>query len=790
MSDIKKEVKISVRNLVEFILVEGDIDNRKARTNSVTAMQEGTRIHKKIQKSMGSNYRAEESLSLTVEIKGEDYDFDLTIEGRADGIYTTEDELADTFIDEIKGMYMDISTLEEPFGVHLAQAKCYAYIYGLQEQKKNIGVQITYCNIESEVKKYFKFIYTIEALEEWFYSLIKEYSKWAVQEYKWQLLRDVSIKEADFPFEYREGQRKLVGDVYRTIIRDKRLFIQAPTGVGKTISTVYPAIKAMGEGQVDKIFYLTAKTITRTVAQETAQILQRRGLKLRAATITAKEKICVLDKPDCNPVSCERAKGHYDRVNDAVFDLISNEDEITREIMEEYATKHMVCPFEMSLDVTNWSDFIVCDYNYVFDPNVYLKRFFSGDKKKNYVYLIDEAHNLVDRARQMYSAVLYKRDFLLVEKLVKKRSKKFAAALSICNKDMIEMKRECEEVRELTNITDFVFHLLRLITLYDEYMKENPVSKDEEEILTLYLDVLQFLKIFELYDEKYITYIDYDENNNFRIKLLCMDPSTNINHCLNKGKSAIFFSATLLPIQYYKEQLAGREEDYAVYAETPFQSDMRRILLGYDVSTKYSRRNEREYRKIANYIHRFVNRKVGNYIVFLPSYQMMNQIADICKETMDNLVLQKQTMTEAEREEFLQGFLQNPKESRIGFCVMGGIFSEGIDLKKDRLIGTVIVGTGLPMVSNENELFKNYYDNRNGKGFDYAYLYPGMNKVLQSAGRVIRTTEDMGCILLLDDRFHSDQYVNLFPKEWFPYDVVNVESMEHIIDGFWNQKKE
>lgn len=786
MEDATKIIKLSVRTLVEFILCSGDLDNRRTGKKDVEAMQAGSKIHRKIQKRMGSNYSAEFPLSISIPIHGDDAHFEVLLEGRADGIISNTDDVPSIVIDEIKAMYMDLTYLHEAIPVHVAQAKCYAYMYCKLYSHNHIGVKLTYCNIETENMKYFDFEYTFEELEVWFESLITEYSKWAIWEYKWILARNESIKELEFPFEYRAGQKQLVTDVYKTIIREKRLFIEAPTGVGKTISTVFPTIKAMGEGYINKIFYLTAKTITRTVAEETAQILQKSGLNLKAVTITAKEKICILDKPDCNPVACVRAKGHYDRVNDAVFDLISNENEISRELITEYATKHMVCPFEMGLDVTNWSDYIVCDYNYVFDPNVYLRRFFNGDKKKEYTFLIDEAHNLVDRARQMYSGILYKKDFLAVKKLVKDRNKKFTKCLEICNNDLLKLKRECEVVRKLDNITDFVLHLLRLMTEFEDYMQEFPVSSGEEDITKLYLDIWHFLNIYEVYNEKYITYTDYDEEDEFRIKLLCMDPSTNLNNCLDKGKSAIFFSATLLPIRYYKEQLGGRDDDYAVYAETPFHKRNRVIMIGNDVSTKYTRRNQNEYEKIIEYIIEFTKSKKGNYMVFFPSYQMLYQIAELISERLEGIVLQKNQMSEKEKEEFLNDFTLNPEQSRIGFCVMGGIFSEGIDLKSDRLIGVVIVGTGLPMVCNERELFKNYYDEEKGSGFDYAYLYQGMNKVLQSAGRVIRTMEDRGAILLLDERFTNSQYNNLFPREWYPYEVVDVNKMNDILDEFWN----
>jgi len=802
MPDTQKEIKISVRNLVEFIMRSGDLDNTQGGRNETEAMQAGSRIHRKIQKQMGANYTAEVPLSITVPVNNDDISFDLTVEGRADGIIVNDlendkfsdvisgedkEELPKVTIDEIKGIYMDLKLLKEPISVHRAQAMCYAYIYAVRYNHDKIGIRLTYCNLETENMKYFEEVLLLSELSEWFGNLINEYAKWAVWQIKWIAGRDEKINKLDFPFTYREGQKDLVVGVYKTILRKKKLFIEAPTGVGKTISTVFPAVKAMGTGIASKIFYLTAKTIARTVAEETFRLLIQKGLSIKVTTITAKEKICILDKPDCNPSACARAKGHYDRVNDAVYDMLTNEDEISRESILYYATIHNVCPFEMSLDLALWSDVIICDYNYVFDPNAYLRRFFATDKKEDYVFLIDEAHNLVDRAREMYSAVLYKEDFLEVNKLLKGINSKLEKMLNNCNKELLRLKRECPEFEVFEDINSFYMSLMRLMAEYEAFLQDNNILEGRDEILKLYMDIRHFLNIFEILDENYKIYGDYDENGKFRIKLQCMDPSRNLLKCYEKGRSAILFSATLLPIRYYMDQLGGKEDDYAVYAPSSFSKDNRLIMVGADVSTRYTRRNEKEYRKILKYIIEFTKAKTGNYMVFFPSYQMMQAVADMAGNDLEGLIVQNSDMTEEEREEFLDNFVENPQTSRIGFCVMGSIFSEGIDLKYSRLIGAVIVGTGLPMVCNERELFKNYFDEKRGKGFDYAYLYQGMNKVLQSAGRVIRTHEDRGAILLLDERFLQPQYYRLFPNEWYPFEIVNINNIQDAVKAFWEK---
>lgn len=804
MTENKKEINISVRNLVEFILRSGNLDNSRSGKNEVEAMHAGGRIHRKLQKQMGADYTPEVPLSITVPIRYEDVSFDLTVDGRADGIIMNnlikdddfsvlifeEEEYSkpEIIIDEIKGVYMDLAHLTEPVAVHRAQAMCYAYIYATKYQHSRIGIRLTYCNLESESLKYFDEDFTLKELSEWFENLINEYAKWAVWQMKWVVKRDDEINNLEFPFPYREGQKELVTGVYKTILRRKKLFIEAPTGVGKTISTVFPTVKAMGMGIVNKIFYLTAKTITRTVAEETFRLLSEAGLSIKVTTITAKDKVCILEKPDCNPVSCPRARGHYDRVNDAVYDLLTCENEISRDLILAYAEKHDVCPFEMSLDVTLWSDAIVCDYNYVFDPNVYLRRFFMNDKQEDYVFLIDEAHNLVDRAREMYSAILLKDDFLIVKRLIKDSNHKLEKLLEQCNKDLLRLKRECDEFEIVPDMDGFNMHLMGLMTEYEAFLQEYKRDEGREELVKLYMDIRHFLNIYEILDDNYTIYTDYDEADRFRIKLQCMDPSVNLTKCYEKGRSAVMFSATLLPIRYYMEQLGGKKEDYAVYAPSSFDIENRLIMVASDVSTKFTRRNQKEYNKIVEYIKSFISLRIGNYLVFFPSYQMMQTIYDMVEGEIEGLVIQSNNMTEEERELFLDEFVENPKDTRVAFCVMGGIFSEGIDLKSSRLIGAVVVGPGLPMVCNERELFRGYFDEKNNDGFDYAYLYQGMNKVLQSAGRVIRTNEDRGAILLLDERFLQPQYYQLFPKEWFPFEQVNLNSMTDILADFWNSK--
>ena len=774
-------IRLSVRNLVEFILREGDLDNRTTGSMEKDAMQQGSRLHRKIQRSMGSEYHAEVALKEKFSCDG----FSLQLEGRADGIFEEEQV---TWIDEIKAVYKELRILEAPVGIHLAQAKCYAYLYALQKKKKQMGVQMTYCHMETEEIRRFREQYSFEELELWMEELIRQYEKWARFQLEWRRQRNQSIRKTEFPFSYREGQRDLAGAVYRTILRKKKLFIQAPTGVGKTMATIFPAVRAVGEELGEKIFYLTAKTITRTVAEQAFETLREQGLQYKVITLTAKEKICFCEQTECNPDACPYAKGHFDRVNDAVYDLITKEDHLTREVIEEQARAHQVCPFEMSLDVALWVDGVICDYNYVFDPNAHLKRFFSEGGEKEYLFLIDEAHNLVERGREMYSAELYKEDVLHMYRLVKNEDPKLGKCLYSCNKILLELKRECETYQILESVSVLAVKLLNVMGEMERFLEEQKESEKREELLEFYFQVRAFLNIHDCLDENYLIYSEMESGGRFKVKLLCVNPAVNLNNFLQQGNSTIFFSATLLPVQYYKKLLSVESDDYAVYAHSSFPLDHRMILLGTDVSTKYTLRGQSMYERYADYILHTVTAKKGNYLVFFPSYRFMEDVYEYFQirqtEEIDSIV-QSQYMNEEAREIFLETFEEERAHSLVGFCVMGGIFSEGIDLTEDKLIGAIIVGTGIPQVCNDREIIKGYFDQNQMSGFDYAYLYPGMNKVLQSAGRVIRTEEDRGVILLLDERFQTRRYQDIFPREWKDVQCCNLNNVEDMIKTFW-----
>ena len=782
----KPIVRISVRNLVEFILRNGDLVSGSG-TSDKEAMLKGSRLHRKIQKQMGSHYQPEVSLKKDTEYD----DLILRVEGRADGIFSQDDRFC---IDEIKGVYKKLELMEEPVLVHRAQALCYAWIYLDEHELEEIDVQMTYAHLDTEVVKRFRETLTGAELKQWYEELTDSYHKWLAYQIEWRKKRNESMENLEFPFAYRKGQRKMVSGIYHAISCKEQIFIQAPTGVGKTMSAVFPAVRAIGQGMAETVFYLTARTITRTVAQDAFEILRDRGLLFKVVTITAKEKLCFCDKPECDPEKCPYAKGHYDRINDAVYELWTTEQSFDRETLLRHAQKWKVCPFEMSLDLAVWMDGVICDYNYVFDPNVCLKRFFGENVSGNYLFLIDEAHNLVDRGREMYSASICLDNVIETRKFVKPYSQKLWKKLGKVKKQLEELKQNCGEWNVQENAGVLPISLLSVQGELDQLLEEPPSQEVVDGILDFYFEVRDFLNISELIDDNYVVYTAFGEDGKFYEKLFCVNPAENLQKCLDKGNSTVFFSATLLPLQYYRKMLSTRNENFGMYVESPFEQKKRCLLICRDVSSKYTRRGYEEYRKIAEYIAKMSWQKKGNYMVFFPSYRLMEDVYQVYQDefyaSWVRCISQHASMTELEREEFLEEFSEESDETLVGFCVMGGIFSEGIDLIGNRLIGAAVVGTGLPQVNCEREILKDYYDEKGEQGFDYAYRYPGMNKVLQAAGRVIRTKEDNGTILLMDERFLNRDYRVLFPREWNDAGTCTLGNVEKCLGEFWNRPDE
>ncbi len=818
----KTEIKVSVRNVIEFIMRSGDLESGFIGNSRAV---EGTRAHQKVQNSRDKAiYSSEVALSHSIE-----YDkFSLTISGRADGIINKE---GNVIIDEIKSTNKSLDDIDEEYNsLHWGQVMFYAYFYALDYSLKNIGVQLTYFQLETEETKEFNRIYSLKELENFFEEVISKYLFWADYSFTWREKRNNSIDLLQFPFSsYRKGQRQLAISVYKTIVDKRKIYIQAPTGIGKTISTIFPAIKAMEKKNHEKIFYLTAKTVTRQVVEENLQLLYKQDLEFKAVTLTAKDKICFQEESDCNPDICPFASGYYDRINEAIEAILAEENLISREKIEKYAKDYKVCPFEYSLDIALWVDMVICDYNYVFDPRVGLKRFFADDGG-NYIFLIDEAHNLIDRARDMYSAELNLDNLLELKEVFStnrnlinkgKKGKIFNQFLAYLDKLIVLMdsymeqlsgresyvqKEEPLEYQAILN--GFISKAEELLTLNKkedgaQISSKTIVKKDKdynyydinsysindmvELLLNEYFNVLFFMKIMEVYDENFIVYYQQGEgllNNanhymstdknisnqvltNFKIKLFCLDPKQQLQAILKKGKAAIFFSATLTPLGYHRQILGGSNEDYLLDLMSPFDTNNLCLLMAPNISTKYSRRAN-GYTNIADYIAAISKRKEGNYLVFFPSYAYMSEVYEVFirKYPDYKTIIQSRDMTEKERYTYLENFHSSSTKAIIGFAVLGGIFSEGVDLKGDKLLGSIVVGVAHPKICLERDLIKGFFQKRDGTGYEFAYLYPGINKVLQAAGRTIRTETDRGIILLIGERFLTTRYQKMLPGWW------------------------
>jgi DNA excision repair protein ERCC-2 len=758
---LSNTIQIAVRTLVEHVYSSGSIDSR---FRSQSTMLDGTRIHQEIQHTYQEGDQKEVYLRIDLPYK----DLLFTVDGRCDGLLVRDGEIT---IDEIKSTAQQLESFgEDGLPVHWAQAKMYAFIYAKDHQLQGIYVQLTYVQVESSEKKVLKKCFTIEELETFVNEVLENYYHYAKLLYDHRKERNESSRAVGFPFEsYREGQRKLAAGVYKTISEEKSLFVKAPTGIGKTISTLFPAIKAFGEGHLNRIFYLTAKTITRSTAEEAVEKMRSCGLCVKSVTITAKDKVCFKDETKCQKDYCEFAAGYYDRINGAILDIVANESTMNRETIEKYARKHTVCPFEFSIDLAYAADAVICDYNYIFDPRVSLKRLFD-EQKKSTLLLVDEAHNLVDRGREMFSAPLNKDLFLQLKKEFKGVNKIIYERASKINSWFISLKKNVGELNEFT-IEHLDEELVTLLTQFKEEAESLLLQETSAILLDLYFQVNAFLKIVDLLDEHYVIYGERNKND-ITLKLFCIDPSKLLHKMGKAFRSKIFFSATLSPLPYYQDILGGQTDDYLLSIPSPFKEEQTDIFIK-PLSTRY-RDREKTQQKIVSMIHSLVQNRPGNYLIFFPSYKYLLAVYDQFIQDFPELhtLLQGAGMSEEEREAFLEEFKPNQTETLIGFAVLGGVFSEGVDLKGDRLNGVVVIGVGLPQLCFERNLIKDHFNMKEKNGYDYAYVFPGMNKVLQAGGRLIRSEEDHGTIVLVDDRFLQRHYQELMPQEWRNFRVI------------------
>ncbi|HAQ41917.1 MAG TPA: ATP-dependent helicase [Clostridiales bacterium] len=780
LGDIMDNIKLSVRELVEFVYKSGDINSKAA---SAARALEGIKAHKFLQSQMGESYKKEFYLKREFELN----DILFIIEGRADGIIT---ENGETTVDEIKSTYTDLDLVEDGYNMaHIAQAKCYAYIYGLDNDLNELKVQLRYFNIDTGRTKTISYKYTMTELELFFYDLLNMYVDWAETIINLRKEREDTVEKLEFPFnEYREGQRKFSVAVFRTIQEGKHLFAQAPTGVGKTISVLFPAIKSLNYKNNSKIYYLTAKSSTKDIAFDTVKLMAEKGLKLRTTVITAKEKTCFMDEAKCEPEYCPYAMGYYDKLNTPLKRAIKNDCLYDRDYIENMGRTHEICPFELSLDLAYMSDAVICDYNYYFDPRVALQRD-DVFKNNNDILLVDEAHNLEDRTRSMYSPELVKEEIYALYKIMQPINKKISRSLSDINKKFIEIKKSSDEPFIFDDEpSELINSLMKFAALAEEYINDKKNENVPDELVDIYFKSTFFIKISEIADNNFCYYADPAAKRTM-VKLFLVDPSDILKEILKSAWSAVFFSATFTPLKYFRYMLGGEKDDYILKIKSPFEESNLKLMITENISMKYAVRDA-NIEASCRYINEVISRRLGNYMVFFPSYSFMEKTYEVYEQLYDtsNIIFQKQGIDEEEQKIITDKF--KTETGVVLFTVVGGIFSEGIDLPLEKLIGAVIIGTGIPQISFERNIIRNFFDDKFNSGYDFAYKYPGFNKILQSAGRVIRTESDRGVVLLIDSRLCQMTYLRLFPDHW--KHCIKIKSAEEIrneISLFWRKIK-
>lgn len=796
---------VQVRELVEFVLRRGDLASERRFVSADRALA-GIRGHQKLQRSRPAGYETE----IPVEYELDAGEFVLKIRGRIDGLLASPQEV---LLEEIKTVQGEWDQKADP--LHWAQAKFYGFVYSQQNGLKEISLRLSYLELENGNVAQFAQRFSFAELTAFFESATAVYLDWLREEHRWAENRNQSIRALAFPFpSYRTGQRELAVAAYRALANGGRLFIEAPTGIGKTLSVLFPAVKALGEGKLERIFYLTARTVGRTIAEKALADLRRGGMKLRSVTLTAKSKVCVRDGRPCDPMTCPLALGYYDRIKPAIREALDQQ-EITRPVIEALAQKHQVCPFELSLDVSVWADAVICDYNYVFDPQVWLRRHFA-EEKGDYGFLVDEAHNLVDRAREMFSADLDAREILQTKRAIKSAVPRCARALGklhaalrrlakptadreepIENSDSsVELNlfpapvnptfRESEggvtTSRELPE--DWIPIIETALAEAEAWLARNEPAEFREDLLELYFRLRTFQRTAELYDERYVTIVE--KAPAVTVRLFCLDPSRLLREALSRGKTAIFFSATLTPLDYYRNLLGGSPEDSVLQLDSPFPPGNLAVLV-HDRIRTHSKNRAESLADLVAAIEMLVQAKRGNYLVYFPSFQYLNSAIETVRARHPEIpvLAQRPGMTETERDEFLAAFAVEHGNTMLGFAVLGGIFGEGIDLAGERLIGAVIVGVGLPQLCIERDLIRDHFQDQNSAGFEYAYTFPGMNRVLQAIGRVIRSETDRGVVLLIDTRFGETRYRRLFPAWWKTIRVRHASTLQAALCEFW-----
>ena len=776
---MEKYLTLSVHQLVDFLLRTGDIDNRVFNRSSMT---EGSRLHSVYQSKQSSNYLAEFPLKMSFNVD----EVNIVLEGRADGIIKRSE--TEYVIDEIKTTVEDLKIFhDDNLEWHLGQAKCYAYMFAKQTNLEYIGIKLTYIRQGKEKEQLVdSYVFNILELEQFVVKLLNEYLSFYNIIFNKISKRNESIEALKFPFsKFRQGQRDLAKYTYAMAKKRGRLFAEAPTGIGKTISTLFPFIKALKDDDNSKIFYLTAKTSGRESAHQAVKLLKENGLSLSDIMITAKDKICFCKGQACNPEECPYAKGYYNKIQTVLRYAILNYDDFDLQTITQLAYENQICPFEFELDLSLFMDIIICDYNYLFDPISYMKRYFDEDTS-TFLVLVDEAHNLVDRSRDMYSASLSYKQFLEARKSVcHSKLHQLKLAMSKMNKMFKEYLVNPKDGNYI--LDEFYEYTYKTISSFITSMQDINKNENKEmskELLEFYLEVNRFSKILEFYNDHFICYYEIHDDD-LILHVSCLDASSFLYSSLRRLRGSVLFSATLSPIEYYVDMLGGKKEDAQLILPSPFPVDNLKIIIAPKVSIRYKNRDA-SYQQVADYIKAFVENKVGNYFIFLPSYEYLTNLMPYIDMEDVDVYEQDRGMSDEDKEAFLTNFKPHPERTTLGFVIVGGAFGEGIDLVSDRLIGAVIVGIGMPKINFVSDQIMKYYDSKEQSGYNYAYLNPGMNKVMQALGRVIRSETDRGAVLLIDERYLTNDYRDLFKSEWRKYEVAfSPKEVSDILQDFF-----
>lgn len=760
-----KQIELSVHELVDFVLRKGDIDSRSF--NSMT-MQEGTRIHNIYQSKQGSNYLKEYPLKGIFSYE----DSLIYLSGRSDGIILEEVPI----IEEIKSTNCDLNSFfKENEEWHLGQAICYGYLYAIEKGLDKVKIRLTYISqVNNDILKK-NYCYKTDELLTKIHQYFDVYFQFARIIETRKNRRNESLSVLRFPFSNaREGQMELIDFTKQAIESADSRFAEASTGIGKTMATIFSTLSYLKEDKLDKVFYLCPKNTNFDNAAKALEILNKEGYLLSYTEIRARSKMCPykLEKT-CNPDDCPLTVGYYSKLKDVLKDCLVHENLLNSEIIDKYAKKYDVCPFELSLDFSVYTDFVVCDYNYAFHPISYLRRFFEvPDKTYRIFALVDEAHNLIDRARDMFTVTFSEEDYKNLKKELKGyRNPEINKILRKINQDLRLFKQfEFNDQPIILEQLDskFILHITKLRSEINVLETDNPklkLKKGKDFLIDLY----KFIVINDLLNDGFKIILD-NKYDNLTIKLFCIDPSSFINKSLFHFLGTLFFSATLTPIDYFQKVNLNRDGFKTISLPSPFNPNNFFLIINDNISIKYKDR-DKTLEEVVKEINIFVSKKVGNYLIFVPSFEYSRKIEKYFIND-NRFVFQTATMTNKDKDEFLANFKENPQESRIGVCVISGSFAESIDLTGDRLIGVVIVGVGLPQVNFENNLVKDFYIKKEMNGYEFAYMNPGINKVLQALGRVIRTQNDKGSALIIDSRYAQSHYFSILKDRYKNYTKI------------------